>query len=64
MEWMTTEAAIKFDRIFISSDRQNVAFVWWKTIFHFPYHIVEILLQMLCIDIGFYSHVCNGVVCK
>ena len=32
--------------------------------FHFPSHIVEIVLLTLCIDSGFYSHVCNGVIFK
>ena len=61
------EGVVKFNQIFISSDRQDVIFVWMKS--HFPFSLpyckfVDILLQMLCIDSGFYSHVCNGVICK
>jgi hypothetical protein len=55
----------EFDWIFISSDRQDVTFVLMKSHCIFEIAIfVEILLQMLCIDRGFYSHLCNGVVCK
>ena len=64
---MTMECVVKFDRIFISIDRPNVAFGWMKS--HFPFsfrysRFVEMLLHIFGIDSGFNSHLCNGFVCK
>ena len=57
----------KVDRIFVSSERQDVTFVWMKNHFPFPFSyckFVKIVLQRLYISSGFYSHVYNVVVWK
>ena len=55
---------IEFDRIFISSDKTFFVDEKQFSICLPICKFVEILLQMLCIFSGFYSHVYNGVVCK
>jgi hypothetical protein len=55
------EGIVKFVQTFISTDSHRSLHLCWMNS-QFPF--AASLLQMLCIFSGFYSHVCNGVVCK
>jgi hypothetical protein len=61
------QGVIKFDQIFISSDTQEVTFVWIKSNIPFPFPYCKLARSCsiyLASIKDFDGHVCNGVVCK
>ena len=49
---------------FLFRVRQDFTFVWMESHFLLSFPYCKIVQILLCIDCEFYSHICNGVICK